>query len=232
MRLATFNTRHGAPAEHRIQKGDPEALAEACASLKADVLALQEVEKGVTRSKGKDLAAVAAKKSGMEVVFAETMPFRGGEYGNALLVRGEITNVSVLDLPGGTRFGVIPEPRNAILARVCIEGQWLSIAATHLAHQRWASRRQLPQIIEQLEGCDEPQVLMGDLNLRRRQIPSRILHGALEFAAGPATFPSPKPRRSIDHIAVSGLEIHSMEAVRLPVSDHLALVVEVEQIHH
>ena len=114
VRLATFNIRHGAPS--RGYKGEPERVAAACASLAADVLALQEVDRGLARSGRADLAQVAADAAGMEVVFAQTMPLRGGQYGNALLVRGEIEDVEIVRLPGGYRFWVRREPRNAIVA--------------------------------------------------------------------------------------------------------------------
>ncbi|HEV3402408.1 MAG TPA: endonuclease/exonuclease/phosphatase family protein, partial [Acidimicrobiales bacterium] len=62
MRLATFNILHG-----RTFDGGPasaDRLAEACALLEADVLALQEVDKGQPRSGGVDQAAVVAERMG------------------------------------------------------------------------------------------------------------------------------------------------------------------------
>ena len=62
MRLATFNILHG-----RTFDGGPasvDRLAEACASLEADVLALQEVDRGQPRSGGVDQAAVVAEGMG------------------------------------------------------------------------------------------------------------------------------------------------------------------------
>jgi endonuclease/exonuclease/phosphatase family metal-dependent hydrolase len=62
VRLATFNILHG-----RTFDGGPasaDLLAEACASLDAEVLALQEVDKGQPRSGGVDQAAVVAERMG------------------------------------------------------------------------------------------------------------------------------------------------------------------------
>ena len=59
MRLATFNVLHGrSPADGRV---DLDRFADAVATLDADVLALQEVDRGQPRSAGADLTAVAAR---------------------------------------------------------------------------------------------------------------------------------------------------------------------------
>ncbi|QJW38147.1 endonuclease [Cellulosimicrobium protaetiae] len=58
MRLATFNTLHGAALDGTV---DVERFALAVASLDADVLALQEVERDSPRSGHADLVAVAAE---------------------------------------------------------------------------------------------------------------------------------------------------------------------------
>jgi endonuclease/exonuclease/phosphatase family metal-dependent hydrolase len=226
VRLATFNLKHGAPAHGT--RGDPLKTAEACASLAADVLALQEVDVGVPRSAGADLPAAIAEACGMEVVFAETMPLRGGRYGNALLVRGEIDDVDILHLRGGRRFFVQREPRNAILATAHVDGAELRVAATHLAVQRSASRRQLAKVCGVLLANPRPVALLGDLNRTPAEVASTVGTDGLVFADGPASFPALKPVLRIDHIGVAGLEIRAVEVRRLAVSDHLALIVEVE----
>lgn len=239
IRLATFNLKHGAPAKG--YRGDPEAVAEACAALEADVLALQEVDDGVPRSAGADLAALVARASRMNVVFAPTFRLRGGRYGNALLVRGDIERHEVVRLKGARRFQgrrgggrVLPlgrEPRNAILATVRVGGHRLSVAATHLATQRRISKKQLSQAAAGLQAMPRPWVLLGDLNRSTNEVLADPLIGSMELVSGPPTYPSWDPRNRIDHIAIRGLslEADSVRAVRSPrVSDHLALVAEVE----
>jgi endonuclease/exonuclease/phosphatase family metal-dependent hydrolase len=226
VRLATFNIKHGAPAKgHR---GNPERVAAACATLRADVLALQEVDQGIARSKRADLAGLAAEASGMEVVFAQTMPYSGGRYGNALLVRGDIDDVDILRLPGGYRFWVRREPRNAIIATARLGDRRVTVAATHLSTQRWASKGQLSQVVAAVTRRPPPHVLLGDLNRTIAELASHPSTDSMVFAGGPPTFPAIKPVIRIDHIAVNGLAIRVVEAVRFPLSDHLALVAEVE----
>lgn len=238
MRLATFNIKHGATAKG--YRGDPEAVAEACADLRADVLALQEVDKGVPRSGSADLAAMAADAADMSVVFAPTMRLQGGQYGNALLVRGEIDAVEVVRLKGGRwlqgrRGGgrIFPlgrEPRNAIVATALVGGRRLSVAVTHLATQPDVNRRQLPQAVAPLQDRPQPWVLMGDLNMTTDAVRSEPLLRSMDLLPAPVTFPSWRPRKTVDHIATKGLVVGDgrMRVVRSPrVSDHLALVADV-----
>ncbi|WP_165350410.1 endonuclease/exonuclease/phosphatase family protein [Xylanimonas protaetiae] len=61
LRLATFNVQHGRMPDGRV---DPAFLAAAVASLDADVVALQEVDRGQVRSGGAHLARLVAEAMG------------------------------------------------------------------------------------------------------------------------------------------------------------------------
>ena len=81
MRVATYNLRHGAPARRPAAN---RAMARSVASLGADVVALQEVDRRVVRSWFADQAGLAARRSGTVAHFAAARPFGpGGRYGNA-----------------------------------------------------------------------------------------------------------------------------------------------------
>lgn len=229
MRIATFNIRHGAVAGGRQARVD--LLAEACASLHADVLALQEVDVGTQRTGGADLVRVAAEATGLTAAFGATLGRSGGgQYGNALLARGQLTAVEVLRLPQGWRFWARREPRNAIIAETVPGdgGVRLSVAATHLSVQRWASREQLPAVVRAVGHRPNPRVLLGDLNRTTGEVGrTRALRG-YELAGGPPTFTNRNPRVRIDHIAVTGASIVAVDVVPTAVSDHRALVATIE----
>lgn len=233
--------KHGALAEGYISK--PKLVSEAYEVFQnVDILALQEVDIGVIRSKFSNLAALAAKATGMEFEFAPTLAYHIGCYGNALLVRGEIEDVEVLELEGGPRFSNVGvskyrlppfgyEPRNAILATARTGNHQVSVAATHLSTQPQIRRAQLASVIKALNERDSnmPRVLLGDLNMTGYEIAAQSASKSLVWAHGSPTFREPNPTRDIDHIAVSGeLTIRSVETVRLAISDHAARLAEVE----
>ncbi len=203
----SFNIQHARRPDGVV---DVDALAAACAAFDADVLALQEVDDSTRRSGGVNQAAVVAEACGMSFVFGEAIP----RYGNALLARGEITDVEVLALP----YTPDREPRSAIVARAC----GTSIAATHLGLHGDALP-QLPRVVGALLERPGPHLLLGDLNLE----PSAVEVAPLTLLDAPPTFPAHRPRRRIDHLAVSGLV--AIRVAALPeqaVSDHRPLLVE------
>lgn len=224
MRIITFNIKHGAGEDS--YRGNPELTAESCAGLNADILALQEVDQRVPRSKFANMGRMIAEASGMELIFAKTMRFRGGKYGNALLAKGEFEETEILKLGGGKRFKYFPDRRNAILTTAKLDEGNISIAATHLSTDRSVSSIQLPKVLDSLSTRPGPHLLLGDLNRHRGQV---ILHTGkklFDLVDGPPTYPASIPKRSIDHIAVRGLSIQAITTEQLPISDHRALVVE------
>jgi endonuclease/exonuclease/phosphatase family metal-dependent hydrolase len=161
---------------------------------------------------------VVAEACGMAHVFGAAIAIRGGEYGNALLVRGSIDDVEVVPLED-------PEPRSAIVARVEVGEVALSVAATHLG-LRGAGKAQLPLLVEHLRRRPGPRLLLGDLNLHPEDV---VVPAGWTRPSGGPTFPATSPRREIDHVLLDGLVATAAVVVPLPVSDHRALVVEVEE---
>ena len=233
-RVATFNIQHGAKGDYG--RGYPELVAEACKELNVDILGLQEVDIGVPRSGKANLAEIAADATGMRYVFAKARTFRGrGQYGNALLVRGEIHDVEVIKLKGdhhkvkiaGHVFRPISEPRNAIVANIAVNGQVLAVGITHVGGEK--RRQQLGRAAAALVDRPFPKILLGDFNLNLAAAQQCTGPYDLEVLKGPPTCPSWQPKHQIDHIALSGLRLCNISThPRLPISDHLALVAEVE----
>jgi len=128
MRLASFNIKNGLADDGSC---DPDALVGACRGLRADVLALQEVDRDVPRSNRADQTAIVAARCGLTGLYAPARGLDGGEYGNALLVRGSIADVEHVRLP------VMPgnEARAVVVAGVEVDGVALSVAATHLQNR-------------------------------------------------------------------------------------------------
>jgi endonuclease/exonuclease/phosphatase family metal-dependent hydrolase len=235
LRIVTFNVRHGAPKDS--YRGLPDALAEACASLDADVLAMQEVDVGLPRSQKADLAKVVADATGMSFFFAKARKhvYRG-QYGNALLVRGALSAVEVLPLGGDHRHTVhlgsieltpFREPRVAILANVSVGGRELSLGTGHLAANPAARHAQLTETARHLLTRPRPRVLLGDFNIPWAQAAEWLAPYELTLAEAQLARPVRRHSADIDHVAVDGVEVERVERRWLPVSDHAAKIVDV-----
>ena len=248
MRLATFNVLHGrSPADGRV---DLERFARAVAALDADVLALQEVDRGQPRSGQADLTAVAAAAGGYaEHRFVPALvglpgtwrpasaaqPDDGPAYGVALLSRRPVRSWETLRLPAApgrvpVLFGhgrlrlVRDEPRVAVLARVDLDDGPVTVVCTHLSFLPVWNVVQLARLGRALRA--EPRlVLAGDLNLRARA--ATAVSGLRPLGSGP-TFPAHGPRRQLDHVlAGPGVRGQDARIWDLPLSDHRAMSVEV-----
>jgi endonuclease/exonuclease/phosphatase family metal-dependent hydrolase len=229
IRVASFNI-HGGQMGGRA--GLP-PLVDACVTLDADILGLQEVDRRQSRSGFADQAAVVAGGLGCAHVYGPTRHrVLRGQYGNALIVRGEIQEHEVRRLPDS---GTKQQPRAAILARVVVNGTGVSIAVTHLQHhpQRLhdlpnEAPDQLRALLEWLSARPAPRIIIGDFNMQpANATPILEAAGYTAAATGPA-YPSDAPKIQLDYIAVDGLEIESASVVPTgDVSDHRPIVAEV-----
>jgi endonuclease/exonuclease/phosphatase family metal-dependent hydrolase len=247
MRLATYNILHGQSPDDRAV--DPDRFASAVASLNADVLGLQEVDHAQPRTRCIDFTAIAAEAMGaVAQLYAPALHGTPGglwtpaldsstdrpSFGISLLSRFPVLRWEVRRLPWigagfpvrlprrgtGEQRGIMlrEEPRLAIVAHLDVPGGPRAVVNTHLTYVPGWGRRQLRTLRNQLAGIDGPLALMGDLNM----FGNRSL-------ASVKTFPAGTPRVQLDHILVRGDwgKVLSRGAVRLEVSDHRALVVDV-----
>lgn len=255
MRLATLNLLFGLSLDDL--RVDRDRLAAAVASLDADVLALQEVDRGQPRSGGLDLTAVAAEALGavahrFEPALLGTpggvwRPATGGAgdpsepgpaYGVGLVSRFPVESWHVVRLPAAPVRSPVPlpgtrrvvwlkdEPRVGLAAVLATPSGRLTVATTHLSFVPGWGLVQLRRLVRELRRLPGPRVLLGDLNLPG-PVPAWT-SGWRPLVRG-RTFPAPGPRLQLDHVLADGPLPGpvSGEVRRLPVSDHLAVVVDV-----
>jgi endonuclease/exonuclease/phosphatase family metal-dependent hydrolase len=103
----------------------------------------------------------------------------------------------------------------------------LSVATTHLG-LRGAALGELPLVLEAIRDRVAPRVVMGDFNLDPSDVELLATAAGFERVTTDRTWPVSRPRRTIDHVLLDGLRATAVAVTRLPVSDHLALVVDAE----
>lgn len=248
LRVATFNVLHGVSLSDGVV--DAERVAAAVRGLDADVLALQEVDRGQHRSHGLDLTVIAAEAMGATWHrFVPTVlgtpgelwrPVTGDEpddggpaYGVALLSRLPVLDHAVVRMtPSPVRSPIVlpgpksrvvlleDEPRAAVVVLVGHDDRALTVAGTHLSFVPGWNARQLLQLRRELRRWPAPTVVAGDLNLPG-PVPARVT-GWRRAVAAP-TYPSTGPRVQLDHVLTSaGLTVTGSGAIALGVSDHCA----------
>ncbi len=250
MRVATFNILHGASSADGDV--DLDVLGASVASLHADVVALQEVDRHLTRSGDVDQARVVAEAMGAtDHRFVAALagspesrwsaadgsePAGSPAYGIAIVSRHPVVSWKVLRLPTH-RFAPAPyrppgermtlvreEPRVAMAAVVETPEGPHTIVNTHLSFVPWVNRQQLRFLAEALKVLPQPALLVGDLNMSVDRI--RRLTSLVPLVEG-RTFPVEAPRLQLDHVVAREPMPGTTGEVRLlPVSDHCALVAE------
>lgn len=253
MRLATFNLLHGRSLDGAVDAG---RLREAVRLLAADVVGLQEVDRGQPRSHGRDLTAEVADAAGaghfrFEPALAGTPggdwraaadgePPGAPHYGVGLVSRFPVRAWHVVRLPAapvrspvvvpGTRsvLWLRDEPRVGLVAELTTPLGPLTVTTTHLSFVPGWNALQLRRLTAALRRLPGPHVLLGDLNL-----PGPLPRAVSRWAplARVPTFPAPEPRVQLDHVLACGdlPPVRSVETMRLPVSDHRALVVHLSR---
>ncbi|GAA3623970.1 endonuclease/exonuclease/phosphatase family protein [Microlunatus ginsengisoli] len=252
MRLVTFNILHGRSVDDDVV--DLDRLAAAVKSLDADILALQEVDRDQPRSHLADLTAVAAEAMGARshrfvaalagtpgatwmAATEDDVPGTAA-YGVALLSRYPAKSWQSLRLPRiGFKFPMyLPGPRKLIMVheepRTAVIGHLdspigpLIVVNTHLSYVPGWGRLQLRRLCRDLAALHGPLLLMGDLNMNAPR-PGEIT--GFRSLAAESTFPLDGPSEQLDHILLRGDIgiVLDARAVRLQLSDHRALVVDI-----
>ncbi len=224
--VLTYNIHHGEGTDGRL---DLERIAQLIQAAGADLVALQEVDRGVTRTQRRDLPAELGKLTGLTPLFANNYAFDGGEYGNAILTRYPVRWWS------NHHFQMIRpgEQRGLLQAVVDVKGREVVFLSTHLDHRPDDAERLscVPEILSALSAQGtRPVLLCGDFNdtpesrvIARLSEAFRDGWAAVGQGPGP-TYPSEGPVKRIDYIWLRGpVQPVSAEVITSEASDHAAL---------
>ncbi len=229
LRLLSYNIRHGKGLDGEI---DLERIAELILEFAPDVVALQEVDRGVARTGGVDQAAELARLTGFDAFFAKFMDYRGGEYGMAILTRLPIIEAKRVVLPWDV------EPRSSAVVTMQTDAGPVTVANIHFYKTTGQRLAQAKALQEALDGVTHPVVWIGDFNSYRgdevmswleRRYAQPVKDGH------PDTFPADQPSREIDFIIFTPAEAFQAlahEVVNEPViSDHRPVLAVLIRAH-
>jgi len=210
---------------------------------RADVVLLQEVDKGTERSGKVDQMAELQKLTGYFGAFGKTLDYQGGDYGIAILSRWPITADTLIHLPVEPpqhRSGVSYEPRGALRVAVQRPGGALRVINTHIDASREDTYRlqeakTLLSLAGSIRDSSVTTLVGGDLNSEPE---SAVI--ALFAPAGwrdafrecgkssGLSYPADVPVKRIDYLMMSGgTRCTSAEVLKTEASDHRPVLFQV-----
>lgn len=230
LRVMSYNIHHGEGLDGKVDLG---RIAKLITDAKTDIVGLQEVDRGVTRTQQRDLPAELAKLTGLSVYFEKNIPYQGGEYGNAVLTRFPIKRAK------NTHYKMLRpgEQRGVQQVVLDVHGREVLFLNTHIDYrpddaERMLNAGELKEIVAAAGAM--PVIMTGDFNA----VPdSRVIATIGTFLTdtwtkvgqGPGlTIPVKVPKKRIDYVWISPTTIEPV-AMHVPyseASDHLPVVAE------
>ena len=208
----------------------------------ADIVLLQEVDKGTKRSGNVDQPKTLATLTGFNVAFGSALDYDGGKYGVAILSRWPIVKDTLYHLyvdPPQERAGGSHEPRSALHVEIAMPDGRLHVINTHLDASRADSTR-LQEIEEVLALAGAVRraggrvLLGGDLNStpesetqhRVRDAGWKDAWAVCDGAGDGFSYPDDVPRKRIDYLYLGPDErCRGAQVIETHASDHRPLLV-------
>lgn len=206
-RLMTYNVHSCIGSD---KKSSPERIAEVIADYQPDIVALQELDFELSRSKMLDQAKEIAGYLNMHFHFHPSFGIEEGYYGNAVLSRYPLRLVKAEELPS-FRHRRLLEKRGVLWVEVRIEAAVINLINTHLGLNQRERGLQIDKLLGAQwlgsPGCNASCILCGDFNAtplspEYRKI-IRKLGDAQKRMNGhrpKSTWPSLFPIMRLDHI--------------------------------
>ena len=230
LRVLTYNIHHGEGVDGKV---DLQRQADVIRAAKPDIVALQEVDDRTMRTGKIDQTTELARMTGLHGRFVHQLDFEGGRYGQAILSRIPISDVTLHWLPG------TPDRERRMAGMVTFEFHATTIrfVTTHLHHNSDETRKDQARELNRLFAADDEQQLLtflaGDFNAVPQSEPLELLNERWESATNsPATltFPAARPERQLDYILfrpLGGANVLTASVLDESVaSDHRPLLAE------
>ncbi len=238
LRVMTYNVHSCIGMDDKVST---RRIAKIIAQYDPDIVALQELDVGRSRTQEVDQAHAIARELEMEFHFHPALQIEEEMYGDALLTRHPMRLIRSSELPG---YPNRPdrESRGALWVEVVVDGNTVQVLNTHLGLRPGEQRYQVDALLGSQwlshPDCRGPVILCGDFNATPKYKTCRritqMLHDAqdvLDNHVPQRTWFGRFPVGRIDHIFV-GKEIQ-VQSCLVPrtfltrvASDHLPLIVD------
>ena len=232
LRVMTYNIHVGVGMDKKL---DLKRIADVILKEKPDLVGLQEVDRGVTRTEGKDEIAELAKLTRMDYAFAHNLDYQGGQYGVAILSRLLIQKIDHQKYQNLREA----ERRGMLRVEVDVNGRTINFVTTHLDYQYADGRLfETEQLLKLLAEVKTPLIIVGDFNDEPTGTSYQRMLNA--FADGwissrvkepGLSYPADKPAKRIDYVFLrktDGWRVKKTWVVETLASDHLPVVADLE----
>ena len=232
LRVMTYNIHVGVGMDKKL---DLQRIADVINAEHPDLVGLQEVDRGVKRTEGKDEIAELAKLTSMNYAFAHNLDYQGGQYGVAILSRFAIEKADHRKYENRREA----ERRGMLRVEVQIGGRKLNFVTTHLDYQYADGRLfETEQMLKFLEGVEGPLIVVGDFNDEPAGDAYKLMFTkfadswlAAKAKGDGLSYPADKPAKRIDYVFTRRADRVKTKRVWLVTtlaSDHLPLVADLE----
>lgn len=232
--VATYNIAAGLSNGY-FRKKDYYKAAEVIKSINADIIALNEVGKALPKHIEDHTAFLASYCEYKYFGFAKATSFGAYPYGNAILSKFPIDNLTVTPIKKFIHIAPgIYEPRCIFTVEVLCENKnIIRVICTHFGLFPDEQRLGLNKVIDEIKNSKTPTIFMGDLNISKNNrvinsIRNLLTDVCVKSNKSVNTFPAKKPRKRLDYIFVSdNIEVIDVHTVKVVASDHLPLVAKI-----
>ena len=232
LRVMTYNIHVGVGMDKKL---DLQRIADVINRERPDLVGLQEVDRGVRRTEGRDEIVELAKMTQMEFAFAPNLDYQGGKYGVAILSRWPIKN-TVHRMFENKRES---ERRGMLHIEIEVDKKTVNFVTTHLDYQFEDGRLfETEQLMKFLDGAKGPLIVVADLNDVPEGSAYKLMRTKFDDAwmtsrakGDGFSYPADKPLKRIDHIFYKTNErVRAKKAwvVATLASDHIPVVAELE----
>ena len=204
LKVMTYNIYSGQKAYSGTKGLD--TIAAVIKKVNPDIIGIQEFETGSDKLGKADAISLLRERTGMRYAYFAKTGYNpgGGDYGNLILSKYEISEGACYDLPRINEIGDDKYPRSIGIVKVKKNEKEFHFAVTHLSLIEESRVKQVSPILEKIANINGPVILTGDFNAYADSEPLNILREKFEIAClndnYGLTVEPPVPTKAIDFI--------------------------------